>query len=475
MALIRTIRILWRHQQMGSRITRGGYLVAITIALTTAFWVAGRIDEFGNSSLWPWRAPSQLVMLWSSALACLAILTVVRARALEPLFGGLDAAVHLHRKLGLAALLMLIAHVVLLVLDAVRQGESVATLLIPFWSIDERSIDILAFYVLIGLGVLAYDTRLRYERWLALHRLIGLVFLAGTVHAAMSPGTIQDFEPLRTWMILLLLVGILAWVYRVFYFRQLGPLYRYKVQKVEPKNYGTIDLVLQPIAKRMMYEPGAFVFISVPSFKGKERELHPFSISSSPVDRNLRVSVRQVGDFTKQLSYLSLGEDNPNYWKARVPGKYHPVSTLKREYVDVYGPFGGFTLHRFAHFRRIVCIGAGIGITPFLGMLAFERSNQDTRRIWLYYVVRNEADAVYDAEINGSCLQAVSLIDYTMWSTAQRGRITAAIVAAAHKPDENYAIMLCGQTAFVSDLKQQFRSLGIARERIITEDLQFRG
>ena len=147
------------------RLTRRAWLIAGTLALTTALWAAGRLDELGGAGLWPWRGPSQLVMLWSAALASLAILSVVRARALEPLFGGLDMAVRLHRKLGLAALLLLAAHVALLAADAVAQGASLAAVLVPFWSRDERSIDILAFYALIGLGLLAYDRRLRHERW----------------------------------------------------------------------------------------------------------------------------------------------------------------------------------------------------------------------------------------------------------------------------------------------------------------------
>ena len=148
----------------------------------------------------------------------------------------------------------------------------------------------------------------------------------------------------------------------------------------------------------MIYEPGTFVFLRVPDMEGQEKELHPFSISSSPVERDLRLSIRTIGDFTRRLPSLDPGTQ-----------------------LDVYGPFGGFTSHRFAHFRRIVCIGAGIGITPFLGMLAFELSNHDFRRIWLYYVVRDDQDAVYDSEIRESYLEADSYIDYALWPTSTVG------------------------------------------------------
>jgi predicted ferric reductase len=476
------VRDVEAHQGAGSvhdiavartRLTRAGWLIAGTLFLTTGLWIVGRFDELIGTGLWPWRGLSQLVMLWSAALAMLSILAVVRARALEPLFRGLGEAVRLHRRMGLAALLGLVVHGLLLAADAASRGAPVAAVLVPFYTLDQRAFDILAWYVLIGLGVLAYDRRLRHERWLALHRVIGLLFVVGTLHAAIEPGTIRAFEPLRTWIVILLLVGALAWSYRVFLFPRMGPRYCYQVDSVTPRGAHTIDLELRPVDQRMMYEPGTFAFIRVPRFAGKAGELHPFSISSSPLNRNLRFSIQQIGDFTRQLSYLSLGEDNPDYWKARRPGRWHPVSTLTRADVDVYGPFGSFTPHRFQQYRRMVWIGAGIGITPFLSMLAFEHGTRDLRRIRLYYLVHAAQDGVYDAEIQAHGSRADFSVDYTLWATSERGHLTATQVVA-EQGGGSYAVMLCGSMAFIGELARQFRELGFPRERIIAEELQFR-
>ncbi len=428
----------------------GWILTAGCVTITTVLWAAARIPGPVPAGFWPWRGLSQLTVLWSVTLMALAMLAVVRAQALEPIFGGLDRAVRFHKVVGPAAILLLIVHVLLLAVVAFQRGASLGDIFIPFWSESARSIDILIFYVLLLLGGLAFDRRMRYERWLAVHRLTGLVFLGGAAHAAIEPGTIAEFEPLRTWMVILLLAGGAAWLYRVVLFNRLGPRYPYRLAAVASKGSAIIDLVMRPVDRRMMYEPGTFVFLRVPELEQHRKELHPFSISSSPVDRDLRVSIRAVGDFTRQLPGLKPGTP-----------------------LDVYGPFGGFTSHRYAHFRRIVCIGAGIGITPFLGMLAFELSNHDFRRIWLYYVVRDDQDAVYDAEIRQSYLQAESFIEYSLWQTARRGRITAALVAA-DVALEGYAVMLCGQLRFVADLSRQFRALGVPRDRIITEELEFR-
>jgi ferredoxin-NADP reductase len=122
----------------------------------------------------------------------------------------------------------------------------------------------------------------------------------------------------------------------------------------------------------------------------------------------------------------------------------------------------------------LVWIGAGIGITPFLSMLSFERSTLDLRRVWLYYMARTAEDAPYDEEIRRVHSRAGFLIDYVLWLTSARGHLTAAKIAADVKYDD-YAVMLCGSMPFVADFTAQFRALGLPRERIITEELQFRG
>ena len=71
--------------------------------------------------------PSQITILWTVTLTPIAMLAVVRAHALEPIFGGLDRAVHLHRVIGLAALLLLVAHVMFLAVDGAEDGRVPAT------------------------------------------------------------------------------------------------------------------------------------------------------------------------------------------------------------------------------------------------------------------------------------------------------------------------------------------------------------
>jgi predicted ferric reductase len=430
---------------------RSTILIVVALCMTTGLWISAHVGKIAAPAFWPWLGLSQITILWAITLIPVALLSVVRANALEPIFGGRDRAVQLHRTIGPTAIALVVTHVMCLSLDAIAHGAAIGDILVPFWSPAARSVDILVFYAIVALAILAYDTRLRYELWLLLHRFIGLLLIAGTIYASVEPGTIADYEPLRTWVVLLLVAGTGAWFYRIFLFNRFGPQFRYKLESASVRGEKSVDLVMRPLERRMMYEPGTYVFIRVPDLAANRREIHPFSISSSPVERDLRVSGRMVGDFTRQLP--TLGPGTP---------------------VDVYGPFGGFTPQRLAQYRRLVLIGAGIGITPFLGMLAFERHNQDFRRIWLFYVTRDETESVYDGEIRGSYLEADSYIEYFPWLTGRDGHITAKAVADAVAPLDDDAVKLCGSRRFTTDLARQFRTRGLPSNRIITEELQFR-
>jgi hypothetical protein len=81
----------------------GWILTACCLIVTTALWAAARFPGPVPANFWPWQALSQITVLWSVTLMAIAMLAVVRANALEPVFGGLDRAVRFHKIVGPAA------------------------------------------------------------------------------------------------------------------------------------------------------------------------------------------------------------------------------------------------------------------------------------------------------------------------------------------------------------------------------------
>ena len=124
----------------------GWILTTGCLIITTVLRIAARFTDKIPTDFWPRRALSQLTILWSVTLMAIAMLSVVRAHALEPVFGALDRSVRFHRILGPSAILLLIAHVILLTVLEFHDGSTVGDVFIPFWSESTRSIDIFVFY-----------------------------------------------------------------------------------------------------------------------------------------------------------------------------------------------------------------------------------------------------------------------------------------------------------------------------------------
>ncbi|WP_309387223.1 ferredoxin reductase family protein [Cerasicoccus frondis] len=426
-------------------------IVSLVTIITTKLWLMAKFATVQPPDLWPWRGPSQLLGLLSLVYMGLALIAGARSRTLEGVFGGLDRAVRLHKKLGRWAMIILFIHLLLLIPPWKAAGKLVGDLFIPWYSPTARTPDILVTYGFFLLAFLAYNKSLPYARWLGIHQLFGALYVFFFLHIIFVPGSITEFEPLSTWIVLIGAAGSLSWLYRILFFKRFGPRYRYRVEAVQRTANESFDLVLLPTERRMNYDPGMFAFISAVEHPTLPTELHPFTISSTPVNRELRFSIRAIGDYTQALR------------------KIEPGAAM-----DVYGPFGGFTPNHFVRYRRLVLVGAGIGITPFLSMLAYELTNNDFRRIWLYYIVRTPEDAGYDAEIRSRYQQADSYIDYELWITKQRGRLTAKQIHENIGDIDDYAVMLCGTTPFNKAFTKQFLELGIPRERIISEDFAFR-
>jgi predicted ferric reductase len=429
----------------------GLHLVGAVLIITTALWIGAKLEMPAEKALWPWRAPMQLTILWSLTLMAFTIFAGSRHPAIEPMFGGLDRGIQLHRVTGPLAIALVVVHVALLVPLFVEEGRPVAALFVPFrdGSPPMFTVVILTTYGFFALGAAAYAARLSYEHWRGLHLLNGLLFVSA-MGFSFTLGSLTRFEPLRLWMGMLAFVGAGSYFHHVVMFRRTGPKFVYRVARVEPRGPDGFDFVLVPQNHRMSYAPGKFVFITIEENGRWSREMHPFSLSSTPVTRELRLSIREAGDFTHRLKRLPAG---------------HPV--------QVYGPYGGFTLLATEGLGRVVCIGAGIGISPFLGMLQFERTDNDERPIDVVYVVRDRAHAAYHDELQ-ACAATLSRVTYRLWVSGEAGRLSAGALTEGIADLGNTAFMLCGPELFTRDLSAQLRAAGVPLANIFSEGFAFR-
>jgi len=102
-----------------------------------------------------------------------------------------------------------------------------------------------------------------------------------------------------------------------------------------------------PSERLWKYRAGQYVFLQVP--KISFFQWHPFTVSAC-VEREMWLHIKVEGSWTKKLKALG-GE-----------------SGSSQIYIGINGPFGA-PAQRFHDFDHTIIVGAGIGVTPFSGIL----------------------------------------------------------------------------------------------------------
>ncbi|CAK8682628.1 unnamed protein product [Clavelina lepadiformis] len=103
-------------------------------------------------------------------------------------------------------------------------------------------------------------------------------------------------------------------------------------------------------------EVGQYVFIMCP--KLSNLEWHPFTLTSAPEENYCSVHIRIVGGWTSDLS-KALGADGEGP---------EVLPSWKMPRIAVDGPFGTASEDVFTY-PVAICVGSGIGVTPFASLL----------------------------------------------------------------------------------------------------------
>ncbi|XP_068705998.1 cytochrome b-245 heavy chain-like [Montipora foliosa] len=125
-----------------------------------------------------------------------------------------------------------------------------------------------------------------------------------------------------------------------------------KIMKVV--NHPSKVIEIQMRKKGFHHDAGQYIFLKCP--KLSHLEWHPFTLTSAPEDDFFSVHIRIAGDWTGGLAKLFKGDGNET----------RSLADLPRLAVD--GPFGTASSDVFKY-PVCMCIGAGIGVTPFASVL----------------------------------------------------------------------------------------------------------
>jgi len=264
---------------------------------------------------------------------------------------GQDRLVRAHRGVGVAAVVLLLAHVVLVTQGyalgaGVGWAAQLVDLALHYPDVDAAAVGTVMLLAVALSSAPVLRRRQRYETWHLIHLNAYLGVVLSLAHETSLGSNLEAPGALRlAWWAAWAAVGA-----AVVGFRAVRPVavslrHGLAVDGVVRENADSVSVYVRGRdLTRLGAAPGQFFIWRFLSGPGWTRG-HPYSLSAAPTDRLLRITVRDLGDGSNRARDLRPGTR-----------------------VLVEGPYG--RMHPGTHpGGPAVLIGCGIGITPLRAML----------------------------------------------------------------------------------------------------------
>ena len=384
-----------------------------------------------------------LAALSGTYLCLLCLLLVARVPLLEQSVGQ-DVLVGWHRKIAPWTLLLIGAHVVLVSLGY-AQADGV-DVLHELWTIVTGYPWMLPAAVglvgMVTLGVVSWRPirrRMTYETWWVTHLYfylaVGLAFGHQVTNGTVFPG---HRAARWLWTGLYLVVAAALVAYRLVVPIARSVRHGLRVSAVVRESPELVSIYVTGRNLHALPARGGQFF----GWRFMTRhwwwQAHPYSLSAAPDGRSLRITVKALGDQSRDLGSLRVG--------TRVLAE---------------GPYGVFTADSRAG-DRVVAIAGGVGIVPVRALLADLPSGVDVTL--LFRVPEVDAAPLRD-ELEALVSQRGWRLWYLEGSRAQHPMDRAELIRLA--PDlARSDVYVCGPEAFSSQVLAVARSVGVPEGRL---------
>lgn len=355
---------------------------------------------------------------------------------------GLDRLTGLHRWIGLALCLMLLAHPSLMMAAERLQGYSS-----PFAPARFPGVAAL-LCTLVAAGAALMHGRIsffNYERWKAFHLAAYGILPLAMVHGYFL-GYVSRNPAIRVLWVLAAAVYVFAVCSR---FRRMLLARRnlYRVVSVNREARGVWTISLGGTA--VSYLPGQFMFVQLER-RSMRSSQHPFTISSSPTRPGLSFTVKESGDFT-----CTAGE------------------TEQGAAAYLEGPFGTFSIldHPAGAY---MFIAGGIGVTPFISMIRYLRDTDSSKAVTLIWANKTQQDIPFRDELTEISrfmprLRIVHVLSREPSWPGEKGRITTGMLSGYMYESEGVEYFVCGPEGMMEAAVGSLKELGVPGNRIHRE------
>jgi len=374
-------------------------------------------------------------------LMTFSMLLSTRLNIFEDLFGGLDRMYQVHKISGVVSMLLILLHFFLIPKALPAGTDPIVNAITP-----SGPLGMLALILLVVLLVIALNRKISYSKWRPTHKFMGLVYLLAIGHFLTAPAIFFNlFSASGFFLIAAAIIGTLSLIYSVFGMNKRTAI-PFTIEKVNAMERAT-EIVLSPKNKPLDFRAGQFVIIEIAG-KGWS-EPHPFTVSSAPGEKNLKIAIKVLGDWTRKVrEELQSGVE-----------------------VKVRGPYGRFDTTKAG--KKQVWLAGGIGLTPFLSSLRAMKED-DEREIHLVYAAREVGDAIFLDEIKERAAALKSVTIVSLFSDEGNFARVDRMKEKLPEPLHAYEYFMCGPKPMVSGIMGDLKKEGISKSKIHTEAFEFR-
>jgi predicted ferric reductase len=394
-------------------------------------------------------AIGQVTALYGTYLALIQLVLMSRSPWLDQVFG-MDRLAVAHRWLGFATVWLLLGHLVFTTTGyAAAEGTNVIAEFLTFITTYEY---VLMATVSAGLfggiaitSMRAAQRRLSYETWYGIHLYAYLAIALGFLHQLfVGSDFMHDPVAVGYWIALYVVTAGLVLAFRVGHPIAMSVRHRLVVSNVVNEAPGVVSIYVSGRdLDRLAVRSGQYFVWRFLTRDGWWRG-HPFSISSAPNGDWLRITVKDLGDWSRSLQRLRIGTK-----------------------VFIEGPYGVLTGARRTK-PKVLLIAGGIGITPLRALLeALPARHGD---MTLLYRVHAATDVVFRSELDALARARGARVHYLVGSRDQQPDPIDPDGLRRLVPDiADHDVYLCGPLGMMQAAERSLRRLGLPARQVHAE------
>jgi predicted ferric reductase len=419
------------------------------LALIVFWWAVpnGWLELSSGDLVTALHALGRLFGLIATYCALMQFIVMGRIGWIEPIFG-LDKLAIFHRANGRATLAFILLHSFLITLThPLLQGSTNFFSVVQLPYVALAMIAEVLFILTVGLSIYIVRKHLKFETWYAVHMLNYLAIALIPWHQLTNGGDFLTNEAFANYWIGLYLFTaacVVYWRFAKVFIKTAK--HQFTVQKVVKETPTATSVYIT--GKHMdafKAKGGQFVLVRFLSRKLWSQE-HPFSLSRLPDGETIRLTIRQLGDFTNEVPTIAPGTK-----------------------VAVSGPFGAFT-HQKRETQKILYIAGGIGITPIRSMIEQQVAFGESGNAVLLYGNRSESDTIFLRELHELgdriAMPIHNVVSEQKDYKGEVGFVDQEKIARLVPDVGERDVFLCGPPPMMAAIVKQLKALGVPEAHI---------